>query len=220
MTIRPTIPGQIEVLPTRGAPGFLTTDHMLVLQRRSVTSSLEAGVPLGSVTVEPRSGEWLVRVSNAAGYQETRVIGLDCAIVAAAELATRLVGSPVRAAPIVAAYMHGCEAADGSDDRIVSPLRYEPGTDTVRIVGTNACVAAFEGGSFDGARVFTEDPGGEAVWRYVERALGTGFPERIRELGDGHCKRRLAWLAGAMWLDEAHTPLTCGVLTRDMERPR
>ena len=98
MTNRPTIPGEIEVLPTRGAPGFLTTGHMLVLQRRSETSSLEAGVPLGSVSVEPRSGEWLVRVSNAAGYQEARVIGLDRAIVAAAELATRLVGTPVRPA--------------------------------------------------------------------------------------------------------------------------
>lgn len=220
MTNRPTIPEQIAVLPTRGAPGFMTTDHLLVLQRRGVSSNLEAGVPLGTVKVEPRGGEWLAQVSSDAGYQEIRTLSRDQAIAAAAELATRLVGRPVRPAPFIAAYMHGCDARDGAEDRIVSPLRYEPGTDTVRIVGTNACVVAFEGGAFDGARTFTEDPGGEPVWRFVERALRTGFHECDRSRGDGHCKRRLAWLAGALWLEESAAPLTCGVLTREMERVR
>jgi hypothetical protein len=220
MANQPTIPDQIVVLPTRGAPGFMTTDHVLVLQRRGVTTNLEAGVPLGSVKVEPRGGEWLAHVSNAAGYKEIRVIGLDRAIAAAAELATRLVGYPVRPAPFVAAYMHGWDAKDGADDRIVSPLRYEPSTDTVRIVATNACAAVFDGGNFDGARTFTEDPGSEPAWRYVDRALNTGFHECDRTRGDAYCKRRLAWLAGALWLEESATPLTCGVLTREMERVR
>lgn len=220
MTTRPTIPSLIEVLPTRGAPGFMTTDRMLVFQRRGVTATLEAGVPLGSVTVEPRDGEWLAHVTHAAGYEEVRVIGLDGAISAAAELATRLVGYPVRPAPFIAAYMYGWDARDGADDRIVSPLRYEPGTDTVRIVGTNACVAAFEGGTFDGTRAFTEDPGGEPAWRFVGRALETGFHECDRTRGDAYCKRRLAWLAGALWLEESSAPLVCGVLTREMERVR
>ena len=218
MTNPTTIPEQIAVLPTRGAPGFMTTDHVLVLQRRGVTSNLEAAVPLGTVKVEPRGGEWLALVSSDAGYKEIREIGLDRAIVAAAELASRLVGHPVRPAPFIAAYMHGWNARDGMHDRIVSPLRYEPGTDTVRIVGTNACAVAFENGTFDGARTFTEDPGGEPAWRYVERALSTGFHEGDRERGDAYCKRRLAWLAGALWLEASSAPLTCGVLTLQMER--
>lgn len=217
---RPTvIPSTIEVLPTRGAPGFLTTDHMLVLQRRGVTSNLEAAVPLGSVTVQPRSGEWLARVSTSAGYEEIRVADQARALAAAAELATRLVGSAVHAAPFVAAYIYGWEGEGGSHDRIVSPLMYEPGTDTVRVVGTGICVAAFDGGSFDGARVFSEDRGGEGAWPYMERALQTGFHQGDRARGDAYCKRRLAWLAGALWLEESSTPLTCGVLTREMELP-
>lgn len=220
MTNQPTFPEQIAVLPTGGAPGFMTTDRVLVLQRRGVSANLEAGVPLGTVKVEPRGGEWLAQVSSEAGYQEIRVIGRDRAIAAAAELATRLMGGAVRPAPFIAAYMYGADAQDGAEDRIVSPLRYEAATDTVRIVGTNACVAAFEGGTFDGARTFTEDPGGEPAWRYVDRALRTGFHECDRTLGDGYCKRRLAWLAGALWLGESSAPLICGVLTREMERAR
>jgi hypothetical protein len=68
------------------------------------------------------------------------------------------------------------------------------------------------------ARVFLEDPAGEVAWRYVERALRVGFPEEERERGDAYCKRRLAWLAGTLWLAESPSPLTSGVLTREMER--
>lgn len=216
MTRPVVIPSRIEVLPTRGAPGFLTTDHMLVLQRRGISSTLEAAVPLGTVTVQPTSGEWVARVSTSAGYQEIRVTDQARALAAAAELATRLVGSAVRAAPFIAAYMHGWDAEGGWDDRIVSALMYEPGTDTVRVVGTGTCVAAFDGGSFDGARVFSEDRGGAAS-PYVERALQTGFHPGDRSRGDAYCKRRLAWLASALWLEALSTPLTCGVLTRAME---
>ncbi len=218
MSDRRIVPSQIDVLPTRGAPGFMTTDHVLVLQRRGVTANLEAAVPLGTVKVEPRRGEWLAHVSSAGGYAEIRQVALDRAISAAAELASRLVGGLVRPAPFIAAYMYGWDAEDGGEDLIVSPLRYEPGTDTVRIVATDACVAAFEGGAFAGARTSTELSGGEPAWGYVDRALATGFHECDRTRGDAYCKRRLAWLAGALWLEESSAPLTCGVLTREMQR--
>lgn len=217
MTTPANIPRTIEVLPTRGAPGFLTTDNTLVLQRRGITSTLEAGVPLGTVTVDAGADECVVRVSNAAGYEEIRVGSLGRAIGAAAELATRLVGSPVRPAPFTAASTFGCRSPAGSEDRLVSPLRYEPGTDTVRIVTTNVCVAYFEGGGFNGARLYLQDPAGEVAWRYVERALATDLPAEERECGEAHCKRRLAWLAGALWLAGSPSPLTCGVLTGEME---
>jgi hypothetical protein len=217
MTRRSTIPREIDVLPTRGAPGFLTTSGMLVLQRRSVTSSLEAGLPLGSVLVEPRSGEWLVRVSNAGGCQEIRVPDRGRAFPAAAELATRLAGSPVSPAPFIASYMHGCNAPDGSDDRIVSPLRYDPASDTIRIVRTGGCLVAFPAGSFEAAQSCAGDSVGESAWPYIERALQTGFHAADRARGDGYCKRRLTWLAGALWLEKSTVPLTCGVLTLGME---
>lgn len=70
----------------------------------------------------------------------------------------------------------------GRTTAIVSPLRYEPGSDTVRIVGTNHCVAAFTGGTFAGARIFTEDRGGATAWPFLDRALHTGFHERNRKL--------------------------------------
>jgi hypothetical protein len=214
------VPSRMEVLPTRAAPGFLTTDDVFVLQRRDVGSHLQAGAPFGLIEVQPRAGGWLARVDHAGGRDEIHVPGLDQAVAAAAELATRLAGARLRVAPFIAAYTFGSDAVDRPNDRIVSPLKYEPGSDTVRIVGTNHCVAAFTGGTFAGARIFTEDRGGATAWPFIDRALHTGFHECNRIRGDPHCKRHLAWMAGALWLHESPSPLTCGVLSLDMQLPR
>jgi hypothetical protein len=216
----PIIPRVIDVQSHHHA-GFITGSGHLVLQRRGSTAVREA-VPDGrgyvAVRHDGRPGHGWCFESAGAGEPCTRE-GLSeaeaCSL--AARHASLVVGLDLQLAPFTAAYMYTGMLVDAAleRDRIVSPLLYEEGSDTVRIAGTNVCAAIFTDGSFASAAVY-DDPAGRDAWPHLRHALAVGFPDCDRRRGDEHCKRRLAWLAGAMWLDLAPFPLRCAVLRLDM----
>ena len=206
------VPRTVTVLPNRGRPGFLTTGGLLVLQREGTGPGLAAHVGLGRVGVFPGpGGEWVAEVS-AAVPERASFPTLEAAYAQAAAFAQRLVGFRVAPAPFVAAGMFAPEAPASAGDRVVSPLRYDPVTDTLRALDGDYPVAAFPGGAFTGAEL-ADDTHARA---YLARALEAGFGPAERARGDAHCKRRVAWLACSYWLADAHGPLLCGVLRPDM----
>lgn len=212
------LPSQLTVL-AGSRPGYLTDDGLLVLQRRASTSNLEASI-LGraGLTLGPApESRWKIERSHLNGRDSVEAPDLQTALRLAAEFATRFAGVDVRIAEFVAAYMYGESGVLSLADRIISPLRYEPSTDTVRVAGTNVCVAVFTDGRFSQARVF-KDRAGADLWPYIEKALAVGFHTFDAARGDDHCKRRLTWLAGAQYLAEATGPTRCGVLNPDMTR--
>ena len=217
----PVIPPVIEV-QSHHHTGFITVCGHLVLQRRGSTLVREAAPDgRGYVAVRPHGrpgGGWCLETVGAEEPTRTQS-GLSeseaCAL--ALRHASRVVGHDLRLAPFTAAYMYtGFPPGSGLErDRIVSPLLYEQGSDTVRIAGTNVCAASFPDGSFSSAAAY-DDPAGRDVWPHIRHALKVGFHDCDRRGGDDHCKRRLAWFAGALWMDRAPFPLRCAVLRLDM----
>jgi hypothetical protein len=202
--------------------GFITVCGQLVLQRRGSTADREA-VPEGrgyvAVRHHGRGGcGWCL---DAAGPGQPAHAREGLSEAEACSLATRhaslVAARELRLAPFTAAYMYtGLPGAQGLEhDRIISPLLYEEQSDTVRIAGTNACAASFPDGSFARAEGSDECAGSD-VWPHIRHALAVGFSDRDRRRGDDYCKRRLAWLAGAMWMDHAPYPVRCGVLRLNM----
>jgi hypothetical protein len=217
------IPSRIEVHAARGrALGLLTTNGMLVLQRRGISTNLEAGLPGVHVEVRRTAGPlggWTItaQAPDRAQKQSQRP-SIATAYAQAAAYASKVLGEPVAAAPFIAAYMYDCHPGDpivGMPERVVSPLHYDASADAVRIVEGGAVVAHFPGGDFNAATV-ADVPEVLPVHEHVLHALKCGFHSCDRQLGDDHCKRRLAWLAGACWLDASPSPLPCGVLQLDM----
>lgn len=200
--------------------GYVTACGLLVLQRRGSTTDREAVLDgRGNVLIRSVPGGIDVVMHDEQARRTESVRTETEAERVAARYAGDLLGIDLEPAPFSAAYMYTPRPPTGTgSDRIVSPLLYQPGSDTVRIAGTNVCVAAFPDGTFASARIF-DDPAGSAVWPHLEDALARGFHDADRRDGDGHCKRRLAWLAGANWLDAAEKPLRCAVLTLGMTRP-
>jgi len=177
--------------------------------------------PSSCVRPTERLGLWTVTVSLEVGGDTAEAPDLDSALRTAADFAGRLVGFRLAAAPFIASTGFGWESTVPREwDRIVSPLRYERSTDTVRVVATNACVAAFESEMFESAHIFEKDPAGEIAWPFVYRALAERPSEGDRARGSDFCKRRLAWMAGALWLRATRAPLVCGVLNLDMTAAR
>jgi hypothetical protein len=190
----------------------LTTGGLLVLQREGTGPGLVAHVGLGRIGVFPGpGGEWVAEVS-AAVPERASFPSREAACAEAAAFAQRLVGFPVAPAPFVAAGVFAPDAPASAGDRVVSPLRYDPGTDTVRALDGDHPVAAFPGGAFARAELADDTH----ARPYLTRALEAGFGPAARARSDAHCKRLLAWLAGADWLADAHGPLLCGVLRPDM----
>lgn len=201
--------------------GYVTACGLLILQRRGVTTTREAVVAgRANITVREDLPGWLsVEMQSESGVRRESVRSDAEAERLAASFASELLGIELQPAPFTAAYMYHPRPPVGTgSDRIVSPLLYQPGSDTVRIAATNVCVASFADGTFASARVY-DDGAGRSVWPHVEQALARGFHECDRREGDDYCKRRLAWLAGATWLDEAEKPLRCAVLTLGMTGP-
>jgi hypothetical protein len=219
------IPSIVTVMPPGARHGFVTTNGQLILQRRDATDLVEVGAGLGAITVHPArgtpAGRWTVTVSLEVGGDTAVTPDLDAALRKAAHFAGRLVGFSLAAAPFIASTGFGWDSTVPREaDRIVSPLRYEHGTDTVRVVATNACVAAFESELFESAHIFDKDLAGEIAWPFVSRAIAEGISDGDRARGSDFCKRRLAWMAGAYWLRATRAPLVCGVLNLDMTAAR
>ena len=218
-----SIPTHIEVRGREGrSPGYLTTDGVLVLQRRGVSTNLEACLPGVSVTVHQAAGtpgEWVV-VTRTPGdkREDTRHPSLSRAYAHAAARVADLLGEPVTAAPFVGAYMYAQSPGgpiEGIPEHVVSPLYYDPAAYAVRIVQDCALVAHFPGGHFDAATP-ADGAGVLHVREHVLHGLSRGFHPCDRRLGDEYCMRRLAWLAGVHWLEGSPAPVMCGVLQLDM----
>lgn len=219
-------PTSIRVLPTFGLPGFFTTDGLFVLQRQGVGSTLQVCFDRFHLAVtgsRDPSLPWLATVRGPSLSLTERLATLQQAYAQAATWAGQCRGEAVVAAPFVAAYMHGMTGARESapplgSDRLVSPLVYDEQGDTVRIVDTQAVGAHFPSGQFRHA-VARTDASARPAEPFIREALRTGFHPCDVQRGDDHCKRRLAWLAGALWLASARQPLLCGVLALDMTAP-
>jgi hypothetical protein len=212
------IPPSVDVASHCHA-GYVTECGLLVLQRRAFTTSREA-IPggLGNVLITyPAPGCITVEMSTPRGSRRETVDTEAQADRLAAKFAGDLLGTTLTPAPFTAAYMYQPRPSIGAgSDLIITPLIYQPGTDTIR-TARNICVATFPDGAFASARIY-DDAAGSDVWPHIENALAQGFPHLDRQEGDDHCKRRLAWLAGATWLDAADKPLRCAVVGRSMTR--
>lgn len=212
------IPAFIDVASHCHA-GYVTQCGVLVLQRRAFTTSREA-IPggRGHVLISYTApGCIMVKMSTPHSSCRETVETEAEADRLAAEFAGGLLGTTLRAAPFTAAYMYHARPPAGSgSDRIITPLVYSPGTDTIR-TARNVCVATFPDGTFASAKIY-DDRAGSEVWPHIDDALATGFHSIDREQGDEHCKRRLAWLAGATWADAADKPLHCVVVERGSMR--
>lgn len=217
------IPTRIEVRAHGGrALGLLTTDGLLVLQRRGTSNHLIASLPDVYVEVHPASGPtrgWTI-TARATGQREKSAHrpSLPRAYAGAAAWVADVLGEPVSAAPFIDAYMYASRPSgptEGIPDRVVSPLYFDPAADAVRIVEGGAPVARFPGGDF-GAVTVLDGPEALDVRAHVVDALKRGFHDCDRRLGDDYCKRRLAWLAGACWRSASPAPGACGVLRLDM----
>lgn len=219
-------PASIRVLPTSGLPGFFTTDGRFVLQRQGVGTTLQACFDRYHVAVtgsRDASLPWLATVRGPRLSMTEKLATLAEAYALAATWAGQCRGETLVAAPFVAAYMHGMIGSGDSVptlncDRLVSPLVYDAESDTVRIVDTRAVVAHFPSGQFRQAAART-DAAARPAEPFIREALRTGFHSCDQQRGDDYCKRRLAWLAGALWLAAARESLLCGVLAPDMTVP-
>lgn len=104
-------------------------------------------------------------------------------------------------------------------DTILSPLVYEPETDTIRSALENWCVVAFKGGKFAEPDL-TVDRATRHLLPHVRKALDKGFHNCDFAKGEDYCKRRLAWLAGAYVLEESRgKEVPVGLLTPTMQWP-
>lgn len=216
-------PTSIRVLPTFGLPGFFTTGGLFVLQRQGAGSALQACFDRFHVSVtgsRDPSLPWLASVRGPTLSQTEKLATLEDAYAQVAAWAGRCRGETVVAAPFVAAYMFDLMVDPHRTptlryDRIVSPLLYDPESDTIRTVASRAVVVHFRSGQFRHA-VPQIDHSARPAEPFIREALRTGFHSCDVQRGDDYCKRRLAWLAGALWLTAARQSLLCGALEPNM----
>lgn len=67
----------------------------------------------------------------------------------------------------------------------------------------------------EGLQGIANDPEHPAAAQ-VEVAARVGIHAQDRRRGLDFCKRRLVYLAGALWLAASNEPLDCGLLSEDM----
>lgn len=134
---------------------------------------------------------------------------------AACEFIKKHTGAKVVFNPTRLAYMH--EQGGDTSHVLLSTMVYEPGSDTIRSTKENYCLVAFKDGKFD-ERDLHMDAAATAYTPFIEDALRKGFGVHEQKMGDDYCKRRLAWLAGAMQIDGLiGQEVDLGVLNPKME---
>lgn len=194
--------------------GDTTPDGRMFLQRRGISAQREYG--------NAEHGFFVIAFPNG-GFEvsfkkDTICISPKDGQAAVEALIAERTGAQLRFGKETMAY---CYASAGTQleqpDLFFSPLRYEPGSDTVRHIPTNYCVVAFQEGRF-ATPILDLDRAASSMRPAVEKALRQGFHSCDTRLGDDHCKRRLAWLAGCYLLEgmEAGDEMLVGVLGRDM----
>ena len=206
-----------------GGFGLTTTDGVMLLQRRGISTTREYGNKEHDFYVVDRRDE---RISVHFGDRDrkeerfVRFFGEDKLIEAQAEIKA-VTGADLRFGESTLAYCYASLGAASveQDDVFLSPLRYEPGSDTIRHVPTNYCVVAFEDGLFD-KPVLDIDRAARGFQPAVEEALKRGFHSCDTRYGDDYCKRRLAWLAGRHVITQhLGASIATQVLKRDMSTP-
>lgn len=206
-----------------GGFGLTTVDGVMLLQRRGISTTREYGnKEHGFYVVDRRDERISVHFRERDGKEErfARFFGED-KLAEAQEEIKAVTGADLRFGESTLAYCYASLGAASveQDDVFLSPLRYEPGSDTIRHVPTNYCVVAFEDGLF-AKPVLDIDAAAGFLRPAVEDALKCGFHHCDTRYGDDYCKRRLAWLAGR-YVITRHTgaSLDSQVLKRDMSTP-
>jgi hypothetical protein len=212
-------PRLVRVAPTRAGRGLVGVDGELLLTRRGVSATLEG--TFGDVRIEahpagPDDG-WEVLAFRAGGgsaRERLRAGSLPGALTLAAEIASEALHRPLVAARMIAALLYRGGAnppTEGIPDRIVSPLYFDPAHDAIRAAGGDRLVYRFR----DGLQGIAHDPEHPAA-DHIAVATRVGIHEQDRHRGLDFCKRRLVYLAGALWLAASEEPLDCGLLSEDM----
>ena len=214
-----TTPQILSVTPKKDPSfGITTADGLMLLQRRGITNTREYGNTTHHFYVIEDGWRAIVTFSESDKKPNRAVKFHGEHYLHDAQAIIQEIGADLRFAHSTLAY---CYASLGGgeiekDDVFLSPLRYEVGSDTIRHVPTNYCVVAFEDGQFS-KPIFDVDRAASGLQPAVTKALQRGFHSCNLRLGDDHCKRRLAWLAGAYLMDQ-HTDaqIAAEVLARDM----
>lgn len=217
-----------------------TGDHQEILFRRQGTSSsFYAGIRGKDSHASLQLDEWLdglsiamcvfendmpstirEEVRFASGCLPRSLIQYKCADpkLEISKAIEEKLGIKVRISNTRIAYMY-----DGiqREDKIFSPIVFEPSTNTIRSAVENYCLVHFEDGKFS-QRNLDVDRAALPYRHHIEMALEKGFHSCDTKRGDDYCKRRLAWLAGAYALNESwltHEAVKVGVLNSQMEWP-
>jgi hypothetical protein len=207
-------PRSVVVATPALAYGFTTADGVMILTRRGVSDTLAGTVGGTTFSVRPAAPQDGWEVDTGRLGRTSPAPSLRAALDLAARFGSAALGSPLAPAPVIGTYMYtGARArrmADDVPERIVCPLYYDPAGDAVRAVADDQVVLSFRGTfrEFDEAAHPAADHAGAAA------RVGIHCSD-ITE-GDHHCKRRIAWLGGRLWMAASVNPLTCGLLSDDM----
>lgn len=213
-------PRLVRVPPTPAGRGLVGVGCELFLSRRGVSQTLEG--TFGETRIEvhptaPRGGWEVLAIRRGAGLAPRETVAaatLSGALTVAAEIASGSLHRPLVPARVIAALLYrGTPIAptEGIPDRIVCPLYFDPIGDAVRTASDDRPVYRFE----EGLQGTADDPEHPAAGQ-VRAAARVGIHEQDRRRGIDFCKRRLTYLAGALWLAASTEPLECGLLSEDM----
>jgi hypothetical protein len=213
-------PRRVRVQPTPAGRGMVGVDGEIFLSRRGVSTTLEGTFGETRIEVHPATpgNRWAVLAFRPGAGRSPRhrlpAVNLPAALALAARIASEALHRPLVPAPVIAALVYRgtpVSPSGGIPDRIVSPLYYDPVSDAIHAAADDHFAYRFR----DGMQGSADDATHPAV-RLIEAAARVGLHEQDRRRGHDFCKRRLAYLTGALWLAESSNPLDCGLLSEDM----
>jgi hypothetical protein len=220
----------VQLLPG-SINGGITTNGEVIFQRQGVGTVLRAGIVghngFGFSVEAGKESKQKIYLFNRDSIEEQRydIESIDDTIIHIKDLVDVYGGHtpPQRVSKQIWAYMFS-----GSilyeyqrDDIILSPIRYDAYSDTIRHVPTNYCLVAFREGKFNNP-ILDMDKAAADYRQFIEKALNKGFRNFVYENGNDYCKRRLAWLAGVYLYkhqSNAGQVTSMGILSQSMEWP-
>jgi|SRR5579859_1530445 len=215
---------RFDIKPQQG-PGYVTVDGQVIFQRHGTANFFELSTPEAFVSIQHhlRRGEYAIEITPA-GRQATALPTIWATFVGQAfNVAVAGLNDHARTSyrlvDLIGAYCWGMHAQHPGDV-FISPTRYEPGSDTIRHIRSNVCLIDFgEGGTDRTARSAFRfgDPSCAAFYPMIDEAIRTGLHECDYRQGEEYCKRRLAWLVGALIATKSPDAVTCEALPQTME---